>query len=329
MTLASPFLRLDGLGGVPPSLKGAVVAIGNFDGCHLGHQAVFAAARAMAAQKRAPAIVLTFEPHPRDVFAPAPFLFRLSPADAKARLVEVLGFDALAVMEFSRDLAGVEAADFVSRFLLDALEVSGVVVGANFHFGKARAGTPQFLQAQGREHGFAVTICDLLDDRVGEVSSSRVRDALTAGDVATANGLLDYHWFFSGPVVTGDRRGRELGFPTANMPVPQTFGLAQGVYAVKARVDGQVFDGVAAYGKPMFDNTRPPFETFLFDFSGDLYGRTLDVALLGFIRGQLTFNGLEPLVAQMNADASEARRIAALARPLSALDAALDFFPAA
>ena len=325
MTAGKNFARLDGLSAVPSALKGGVVAIGNFDGCHRGHQQVFAAARAMAEKKGVPALVLTFEPHPRDVFAPQPFLYRLTHADQKAALIEALGFDAVAVMEFSRDLASVEASDFVARYLLEALEVSGVVVGADFHFGKGRAGTPDFLVAQGEEHGFSVEICAMLDDGTEPVSSSRVRDALAGGDVETANNLLGYHHFFSGTVIEGDKRGRELGYPTANMAVPQTFGLAQGVYAVKIRLDGEMFDGVAAYGKPMFDNARPPFETFIFDFDRTIYGKTLDIALLGFIRGQMTFDGLAPLIEQMDKDTATARIITAQARPLSELDAALGF----
>jgi riboflavin kinase/FMN adenylyltransferase len=165
----------------------------------------------------------------------------------------------------------------------------------------------------------------MLDDGTETVSSSRVRDALTTGDVETANSLLGYHHFFSGTVIEGDKRGRELGYPTANMAVPQTFGLAQGIYAVKIRLDGQLFDGVAAYGKPMFDNSRPPFETFIFDFDRTIYGKTLEIALLGFIRGQMTFDGLTPLIEQMDKDSAKARIITAQARPLSELDAALGF----
>ncbi|SDG40871.1 bifunctional riboflavin kinase/FAD synthetase [Pelagibacterium luteolum] len=323
MTSGAPFIRLDGLSDVPHALRGGVVAIGNFDGFHRGHQQVFAAARDMAKTKGVPAIVLTFEPHPRDVFAPNPFLFRLTYADQKAKLAEASGFDAIVVMEFSRDLAGVEATEFVSKFLIDALQVSGVVVGADFHFGKARAGTPDFLQQQGDERGFSVRICDMLEDEAKFVSSSRIREALGGGDVALANHLLGYHWTFSGEIVTGDKRGRELGYPTANMAVPATFSLAQGVYAVKIRIEGELFDGVAAFGKPMFDNTRPPFETFIFDFDRDIYGQTIEVALIAFIRGQLTFDGLDPLIAQMNADSETARITTAQARPLTELDAAL------
>ncbi|WP_332718637.1 bifunctional riboflavin kinase/FAD synthetase [Pelagibacterium mangrovi] len=325
MTAGKSFLRLDGLSDVPSAIKGGVIAIGNFDGCHRGHQQVFAAAREMAAKKGVPSVMLTFEPHPRDVFAPKPFLHRLTYADQKARLAEALGFDAIAIMEFSRELASVEAADFVSRFLLDALEVSGVVVGADFHFGKGRAGTPDFLLAQGEEKGFSVNICEMLDEGAEPVSSSRVRDALAQGDVATANALLGYHHFFSGTVIDGDKRGRALGFPTANMAVPETFGLAQGVYAVKVRLDGEVFDGVSAYGKPMFDNTKPPFETFILDFDRDIYGKTLEVALVCHVRGQMKFADLDSLVAEMARDTQSARITTAQAAPLSELDAALGF----
>lgn len=325
MTAGKPFARLDGLSDVPHALRGGVVAIGNFDGCHRGHQQVFAAAREMAAQKGVPALVLTFEPHPRDVFAPKPFLHRLTYADAKARLVETLEFDAIAFLEFSRDLASVEAKDFVQRFLVDALEVSGVVAGADFHFGKGRGGTPEFLLAQGEEIGFSVKICDMLEAGAEPVSSSRIRDALAAGEVKTANALLGYHHFFSGTVIEGDKRGRDLGFPTANIEVPETFALAQGIYAVKVRLGEEVFDGVSAYGKPMFNNTRPPFETFIFDFDRDIYGQTIEIALIDFIRGQMTFDGLDQLIAQMTRDAEAARITTAQAAPLSELDAALGF----
>ncbi len=325
MSSNTSFIRIDGLESVPQTLRGGVVAIGNFDGCHRGHQRVFAAALDMARERGVPAVMLTFEPHPRDVFAPHPFLHRLTPADTKAELAEALGFDAIAVMPFSRELGGVEAEDFIARHIVGALKASGVVAGADFHFGKARKGTPQFLTAEGERLGFAVRIVDMLEDGEAPVSSSRVRDALATGDISLANSLLGYHHFFSGTVVEGDKRGRGLGFPTANVALPETAQLAQGVYAVKARVGGRVYGGVAAYGKPMFDNTRPPFETFILDFDADIYGRTLDVALIAFMRGQMTFDGLDGLIAQMKKDTVEARIMIARARPLSELDAALGF----
>ena len=320
------FYRLDGLDKVPEALKGAIVAIGSFDGVHRGHQAVLARLKAHAKAAGAPAVMLTFEPHPRDVFAPAPFMFRLTPPDAKARLAAALGLDGIVLMPFSRDLSMVEAEDFVSRFLVKALRVSGVVVGADFHFGHNRRGTPDFLRAAGKLHGFSVDILDLLPEGEAPVSSSRIRAALTAGDVAAANGMLGYHWFFGGEVIKGDRRGRELGYPTANLATSSTFGLAQGVYAVRARLGEKLLDGVAGYGKPMFNNELPPFETVLFDFDADIYGRYLEIALVSHIRGQEKFAGLDELIAAMDRDSRKAREALATAGPLSDLDRTLGFF---
>jgi riboflavin kinase/FMN adenylyltransferase len=166
----------------------------------------------------------------------------------------------------------------------------------------------------------------LIDDGVSTISSSRIRELLAAGELDQANALLGYHWFLEGEVATGDKRGRELGFPTANVPSPPNFDLAQGVYAVRGQVDGRLVDGVASYGKPMFDNRRPPFESFFFDFSDDIYGRRLSVALLGRIRGVEVFSGLPELIAAMDRDSSKARRITAAAAPLSELDQRLGFF---
>jgi riboflavin kinase / FMN adenylyltransferase len=322
------FHRLDGLDSVPASLKGAVVAIGSFDGVHRGHQAVLERLKARAKASKAPALMLTFEPHPRDVFAPAPFMFRLTPPDTKARLAAALGLDGIVLMPFSRDLSMVQAEDFVSRFLVKALRVSGVVVGADFHFGHNRRGTPDFLRASGAVHGFAVEILDLLPEGAEAVSSSRIRTALTEGDVRAANGLLGYHWFFGGEVVKGDQRGRTLGFPTANLTTASTFGLAQGVYAVRARLGERLLDGVASYGKPMFDNELPPFETHLFDFDADIYGRHLEIALIDHVRGQEVFKTLDDLIAAIARDSTSARQDLAQCGPLGDLDQSLGFFPA-
>jgi riboflavin kinase/FMN adenylyltransferase len=320
------FHYLSGLDDVPRAVRGAVVAIGNFDGFHRGHQSVLALLKARAAERGVPAIVFTFEPHPRDVFAPNPFMFRLTTGKAKARLAEALGLDGIVVMPFTRDFSQIEAEDFVSRFLVEALGVSSVIVGADFHFGRQRRGTPAFLKAEGERNGFAVETLDLLDEGDEVISSSRIRAALSEGATAAANRLLGYHWFFDGCVVVGDRRGRELGYPTANMTTDVGFGLAQGVYAVRARLGDRLLDGVAAYGKPMFDNQRPPFETHLFDFDEDIYGQTLSVALLGHIRGQEVFSGLEQLVAAMDRDSRRARALLAAAEAISELDAKLGFF---
>jgi riboflavin kinase/FMN adenylyltransferase len=322
----SGFIRLSGLDHVPEALKRCVVAIGNFDGFHRGHQHVFAALKARARERGVAAVVLTFEPHPRDVFAPEPVMFRLTGADAKARLAEALGLDGIVVMPFDRAFSQIEAEDFVSRFIIEALDASRVTVGEDFHFGHNCRGTPDFLRESGIKHGFAVETLDLLDEGNGHISSSRVREALRRSDLDAANRLLGYHWFVEGEIVRGDQRGRELGFPTANMPTPKVFDLAQGVYAVKARLGDRLFDGVASYGKPMFDNERPPFETWLFDFDEDIYGQHLSVALIGHVRGQMVFSGLDELVVAVNKDAEAARAILAEAGPISELDERLGFF---
>jgi len=322
----SGFIRLAGLDQVPPSLKGAMVAIGNFDGCHRGHQHVFRAMKARAEALGVPAIVLTFEPHPRDVFAPQPFMFRLTYADQKARIAEALGLDGIVVMPFDLPFSHIEAEDFVTRFLVGALAVTGVAVGADFHFGYKRQGTPDFLKDAGRRHGFEVDILDMLDEGDDHISSSRIRSLLGEGNVVAASQLLGYHWYLSGEVVRGDQRGRELGFPTANVGTPTGFGLLQGVYAVRARLGTRLVDGVASYGKPMFNNERPPFETWIFDFDEQIYGQTLEVALLGHVRGQVKFRGLDELIAAVNNDAGLARRQLQSTQPVSELDARLGFF---
>ena len=303
-----------------------MVAIGNFDGCHRGHQRVFTALKARAREAGVPALVLTFEPHPRDVFAPAPFMFRLTHAEEKARIVEALGLDGIVVMPFSLEFSHIEAEDFVSRFLVEALAVRGVSVGADFHFGYKRRGTPDFLKASGVSHGFAVEILDMLDEGDDHISSSRIRAALGEGDVPAANALLGYHWFVTGTVVKGDQRGRQLGFPTANVASPTGFGLAQGIYAVKVRLGDRLFGGAAAYGKPMFNNERPPFETWIFDFDEDIYGQEISVALIAHVRGQKVFSGLDELIAAMTADGLSARDLLTKCGPLSDLDGKLGFF---
>jgi len=319
------FIRLSSLDDVPAALRGAYVAIGNFDGFHRGHQSILAALKTEAARAKVPAVLLTFEPHPRDVFAPSPFMFRLTDGDAKARLAEALGLDGIVILPFDRAFSQIEAEDFVSRFLVDAMNVAGVIVGSDFHFGRGRRGTPTFLKAAGEAAGFAVQTLDLMDEGDEPISSSRIRAALSEGAITAANRLLGYHWFFDGCVVRGDQRGRELGYPTANTMTPNGFQLAQGVYAVRARLGNRLFGGVAAYGKPMFDNQRPPFETHLFDFDEDIYGQTITVALVGHIRGQEVFSGLDELIAAMDRDSGKARTLLTQATPLSPLDEQLGF----
>jgi len=320
------FTRLSSLDDLPANLRGAYVAIGNFDGLHRGHQTIIAALRERAEAVGVPAIMLTFEPHPRDVFAPAPFMFRLTHGDAKARLAEALGLDGIIILPFDHAFSQTEAEDFVETILVNQLGVRGVITGSDFHFGRQRRGTPLFLKGEGDRLGFAVETLDLMDEGDEPISSSRIRAALSEGAVAAANRLLGYHWFFDGCVVKGDQRGRELGFPTANTMTPTGFQLAQGVYAVRARLGNRLLDGVAAYGKPMFDNQRPPFETHLFDFDEDIYGQTIQVALVGHIRGQEVFSGLDELIAAMDRDSKKARALIAGAKPVSKVDERLGFF---
>lgn len=320
------FHVLHGLDNVPPQLRRAAVAIGNFDGFHRGHQYVFSALREHARERGVPAVVVTFEPHPRDVFAPAPVMFRLTPTEAKIKLARALDLDGIVFFHFDRPFSQIEPEEFVDRFLIRALDVSRVIVGDDFRFGHNRRGTPDFLREAGIREGFVVDTLDMIDLGPGPISSSRVREALRVGDLDEAGALLGYHWFITGEVVKGDQRGRELGYPTANLATPPVFDLAQGVYAVRAKLGDRLIDGVASYGKPMFDNTRPPFETFLFDFNEDIYGRELSVALIGRVRGQEIFNGLDQLIAAMNRDSDKAREMLAAVKPLSELDAKLGFF---
>ena len=314
------FYYLTGASDVPATLKGCVTAIGNFDGMHLGHQKIIAQTLAIACEKNVPAVMLTFEPHPRDLFAPEPFMFRLTDGNEKARLAEALGLDAIMVLPFDRELASLEPEQFVSKFLVDALSASSVIVGQDFHFGRKRRGTPQFLKQAGLEAGFDVHQLQLLQSENEAVSSSRIRASLTTAELDLANRLLGYHWLISGEVVLGDQRGRELGYPTANFDLCKTCLLAHGVYAVRVKLGNRLFDGVASYGKPMFDIHQSPFEVHIFDFDEDIYGQKIEVALVSFIRGQMTFDGLDELIVQMDADSKKAKAALAAVGPISPLD---------
>jgi riboflavin kinase / FMN adenylyltransferase len=297
--------------GEPPHagpLRGAVVAMGNFEGVHRGHRAVIAAAVARARELDRPAAALTFEPHPRAFFKPDEPLFRLTDATAKLRLFAATGLDGAIVMQFNAALAGLDPAGFIADVLVHRLAVSGVVVGFDFHFGKARAGTPAFLEEEGRRLGFPVDVVPALLDDGRRISSGGVRDALAAGRPEEAAELLGYPWFVTGEVVHGDKRGRELGFPTANLRLDPGCRLRHGVYAVRVAVDGRRLDGVANFGRrPMFDTGVVLLEIFLFDFSGDLYGRTLDVAVMSWIRPEFKFDTIDDLVHRMEEDGRIAR----------------------
>jgi riboflavin kinase / FMN adenylyltransferase len=295
------------------ALRGASVAIGNFDGVHRGHKAVIAAALAQGRARGKPSAALTFEPHPRAFFNPGEPLFRLTPETAKLRLLAATGLDGAIVLTFNAELAKLSAQDFVERILVDRFAISSAAIGFNFHFGANRAGSPEFLQAQGRQHGFIVDIVPPLLDGGRPVSSGPIRAALAAGRVDDAAEFLGYPWFVSGTVIHGDKRGRELGFPTANLRLDPACALRHGIYAVRAAAAGRRYDGVASFGRrPMFDSGAVLLETFLFDFSGDLYGAEIDVAFIAWLREEAVFASAKELVRQMEEDSRLAR--ATLAR---------------
>ncbi len=292
--------------------KGASVAIGNFDGVHVGHQSVITLARKAAPD--APLGVMTFEPHPREFFAPDATPFRLTGSAARASRLEKLGVDRLYELPFNEALAGLTPKDFAQRVISDGLGLSHVVVGADFCFGKGRAGTARDLIEFGRLMDFGVTIAPLLKESDGIISSTAIRTALSSGNPRDAAAMLGHWHRIEGPVVGGEQRGRTLGYPTANMSIDGLHPPAFGVYAVLVDVlDGPhqgSYHGVASMGvRPMFGENRPNLETFVFDFSGDLYGAQLSVGLVEYLRGEERFDGLDALITQMDADSSQARAI--------------------
>jgi len=323
------FQHLSATAPLPADLRGGVVAIGNFDGVHRGHQAVLERALAEAGRRDVPALVLTFEPHPRKVFRPDMPLFVLTPPPMKAQLLSLLGFAALVEQPFTRDFASLSAEAFVTDVLERTLGITHAVTGFDFHFGKDRQGGPAYLMAAGELHGFGVTLVDAFRDEGAEVvSSSRIRGLLCDGEVAEAAGLLGYRFTVESEVVGGQRLGRTLGFPTANMRLPAEATLKEGIYAVRfRRADGTLHDGVASFGRrpTVDDNGAPLLETFVFDFSGDLYGEICHVSFFGFLRSEIKFDGLDALVMQMKRDEAEARALLAGVKPLSQLDAAIAF----
>jgi len=290
------------------SLRGAVVAIGNFDGVHRGHRAVIATALDCARGLGTKAVVLTFEPHPRDFFNPGQKLFRLTDEPTKLRLLAATGLDGAIVLTFDAALASLTAEEFVDRILVERFAITGAVIGFNFSFGMGRTGSPAFLTAQGQRHGFAVDVVPPLQEAGLAVGSGPIRQALAAGEVDKAADLLGYPWFVTGKVIHGDKRGRELGFPTANLSLDASCGLRHGIYAVRANVGGRHYDGVASFGRrPMFDTGAVLLEVFLFDFSGDLYGQSIDVAFIAWLREEATFGSVDDLIRQMQDDARKAR----------------------
>jgi riboflavin kinase/FMN adenylyltransferase len=298
-----------GAQGVDPGvLAGSVIAVGNFDGVHRGHRAVISAARARAEKLGRKAAALTFVPHPRLFLRPQDALFQLSSERDKLRLLAATGLDGAIVMKFDAALAATSAEDFIERILVGRLGIGGAAIGFDFHFGKNRTGSPDFLAAQGARLGFAVDVVPPLEDEGRPVSSGAVRAALNQGKVVEAAELLGAPWFVSGDVIRGDKRGRDLGFPTANLRLDLACGLKIGIYAVRVGLGAQRFDGVASFGRrPMFDNGAPLLEVYLFDFDGDLYGQRIDVTFIGWIRHEQTFESVEALQRAMAADAVQAR----------------------
>jgi riboflavin kinase / FMN adenylyltransferase len=305
---AHPFVVVRDDGSGLGRLDRPVIAIGNFDGVHRGHRAVIATARERAHSARRPAAVLTFEPHPRSFFRPDEPSFHLTSEAAKLRLLAATGLDGAIVLTFDAALASLSAEAFVESILVDRFAVTGAVIGFNFHFGKDRRGSPDFLIAQGAHHGFSVDVVPPFMLHGRRVSSGAVRDALAAGHVAEANELLGHPFFVTAQVVHGDKRGRTLGYPTANLRLGPDCGLKHGIYAVRVGVGGARYDGVASFGRrPMFDTGTVLLEIFLFDYSGDLYGAALDVAFIAWIRPEMNFESVEDLIRRMDQDSSQAR----------------------
>lgn len=299
---------------IPTADKGAAVAIGNFDGVHLGHQSVIALARAAAAERTAHLGIVTFEPHPRSFFAPEAPAFRLMNATAKSARLEKLGVDQLYEIPFNAELASLTSDQFIERVLVWGLGVSHVVIGADFRFGKGRTGDAEALQSAGEALGFGVTIAPLVTDSKGDYSSTAIRNALKDGAPQEAARMLGHWHRIDGRVEKGDQRGRDLGYPTANLSMDGLHQPKYGVYAVIVDIltgeHAGRYKGAASMGvRPTFGVNHPNLESYLFDFKGDIYGEDISVALAEYIRPEETFNDLDALIAQMDDDCAKARKL--------------------
>jgi len=303
--------RLHATERMPDELRSAVVALGNFDGFHLGHQAVAGEAIAQARAAGRPAIIATFDPHPVRFFAPQAPWFRLTTLDQRQRLFEDAGADAMLVFDFDASLAATTAEDFIVKLLVERLGISAVVTGEDFTFGNRRGGNIDVLRELGAAHGLGSTAMGPVVDEGGVISSSRIREALQAGDCDTATRLLTRPFAVEGIVQHGDKNGRLLGFPTANIDMGHYLRPRYGIYAVKGRlVDGRILNGAANLGiRPSFDPPKELLEPYFFDFAEDLYGQNIEVEFHAFIRPEAKFDDMDALMAQMHADCDEARRI--------------------
>ena len=300
---------------VPRELRGAVIAIGNFDGIHRGHQQLLAATQAEARRRNTHWGLVTFEPHPRTFFRPAEPAFRLTPLPLKARLVTALGASFTSILAFDVALAAMTPEDFVRKELSERLGVVHVVTGYDFHFGHGRKGTPDTMRELGRQLGFGVTVIDQVtdDDGFAPFSSSAIRDSLRHGHVAEAARQLGYWWTVMGEVVHGDQRGRTIGFPTINIVLLDGSEPFQGIYAVRVRdaasKGAPCWKGAGYFGhRPTFASEKTFLEVYLFGFNGDLYGKTMLVDFIDLIRPDRRFDTIDDLVAQMKMDCTEAER---------------------
>lgn len=288
---------------VPAELRGSAVAIGNFDGVHRGHRALIAEAKARAAEKKTRSSALIFEPYPREFFQPNEAHFRLTPLKRKLVLFESLGLDLVFVEPFDSELAALSAQGFIERVIVAGLGASHIVIGYDFYFGHKRGGNPEMMLRAGEELGFGVTVMPPLAEDGEPFSSSAIRLYLAQGDVKGAARMLGEPWRVAGRVVGGAKRGTGMGYPTANLPMPKGTTLGHGIYAVRAYLGGTPHDAAAYLGtRPTFDDGMPVLEVFLFDFSGDLYGRDMEVEFIDFIRADRKFHSVDELVAQMDRD---------------------------
>ena len=299
---------------VKSSDKGASVAVGNFDGVHIGHQHVIEIARQWGRKNNSPLGVLTFEPHPRSYFFPDGLNFRLMSSDAKATRLNKMNVEKLYELNFNKTLSSLTPFEFADEVITKGLGLRHLVVSEDFCFGKGRAGTVNDLISLGNSMGLEVTIAELMETEIGQVSSTSIRNALAEGRPKDAAKQLGHWHRIEGLVIGGEQRGRELGYPTANMSLDGLHLPHLGVYAVLVDVlNGEhvgSYNGVASLGvRPMFGENTPNLETFIFDFSGDLYGATLSVALVDFMRPEIKFDSLENLVVQMDRDSLKAREI--------------------
>ncbi|HYD15308.1 MAG TPA: bifunctional riboflavin kinase/FAD synthetase [Hyphomicrobium sp.] len=305
-------LVVHGAEAVPPEAKGAVLALGNFDGVHRGHQALIGCAIAEARRLGRPSGVLLFEPHPREFFTPGAQHFRLTPLEEKLAVFDEMGLDLAVVLPFDSTLAAKDAKSFIDDILVGTLGVAHLVVGYHFFFGRNRSGSVETLRNAGKTKGFGVTVVEPVAERGEPFSSTAIRLLLAEGDVRGAAEALGRPWRVRGPVIGGAQRGTGLGFPTANVALPKGTALGHGIFAVRVKLDGNQLQGAAYLGtRPTFDDGMPVLEVFLFDFDEKIYGREIEVSFIDKVRDDRKFASADELVAQMQEDCAKARAILA------------------